>query len=78
MIAAAVAEQHAVTSQISSSVERAAAATDGVAEVAERSNGAATETDQASAAVVAAVELVKSATERLNQRIDRFMSELAA
>jgi hypothetical protein len=46
--------------------------------VSERSNGAALETDRASAAVIAAVEEVKSATSRLNQRIDRFIGEVAA
>jgi methyl-accepting chemotaxis protein len=77
-IAAAVEEQQKVTSEIAHHVERANTATAAVADVSEQSNGAALETDRASAAVIAAVEEVKSATSRLNQRIDRFIGEVAA
>ncbi|MGP0089151.1 MAG: methyl-accepting chemotaxis protein [Xanthobacteraceae bacterium] len=77
-IGTAIEKQQAVTSEISRNVERAAAAADAVAEISEQSNGAALQTDQASVAVLAAVEQVKTATDRLNQRIDRFIGEFAA
>jgi len=77
-ISAAVEEQQAVTSEISRNVDRAAAATTGVADISEQSNSAAVETDQASAAVLDVVKHVKSATDQLNQRIDRFIGEVAA
>jgi methyl-accepting chemotaxis protein len=77
-IAAAVEKQHAVTVEISRNVERAATATSGVAEISQQSNGAAVETDRASAAVVGALEQVKIATDQLRQRIDHFIGEVAA
>jgi hypothetical protein len=50
----------------------------GSALISEQSNSAALETDQASAAVLDVVKHVKRATDQLNQRIDRFVGEVAA
>jgi methyl-accepting chemotaxis protein len=77
-IAGAVEEQQKMASEISLHVTQANTATRGVADVSEQSNNAAVETDQASAAVLSALDKVRKVTALLNERIDQFIDAVAA